>query len=74
MKQLIIGLIVLIATLANSAGAKKNSYQIVDTGQQKFYSNSKVIMPPAPGSEYFSHFDKNNDGYITAEEAPKGHP
>jgi len=25
-------------------------------------------------SQHFSHFDKNNDGYITADEAPKGRP
>lgn len=25
-------------------------------------------------SQHFNHFDKNNDGYITADEAPKGHP
>lgn len=75
MKKLTIGLIMLIATLVNSASAKENSYQIVDTGQQKFYSNNKVIKPPAPGRDYFGQdanyiinppsYTDNKNGTIT---------
>ncbi len=75
MEKLTIGLIMLIATLVNSASAKENNYQIVDTGQQKFYSNSKAIMQPAPGNAYFGQdasylinppsYTDNNDGTIT---------
>ncbi|MCP5005277.1 MAG: DUF1566 domain-containing protein [Planctomycetes bacterium] len=52
-----------------------NTYQIVDTGQKKFYSNDKVISPPAHGDDFFgqdanyiiSHpsYTDNNDGTIT---------
>lgn len=75
MKKLTIGLIMLIATLVNSASAKENSYQIVDTGQQKFYSKNIVIKPPAPGRDYFGQdanyiisppsYTDNKNGTIT---------
>ncbi len=52
-----------------------NTYQIVDTGQKKFYSNDKVISPPAHGDDFFgqdanyiiSHpsYTDNNNGTIT---------
>ncbi|MCP3851968.1 MAG: DUF1566 domain-containing protein [Gammaproteobacteria bacterium] len=75
MEQFIIRLVVLIATLANYVSAKEINYPIVDTGQQKFYSHNKVIMPPAPGSEYFGQdasytinhpsYTDNHNGTIT---------
>ncbi|MCP4110553.1 MAG: DUF1566 domain-containing protein [Desulfobacteraceae bacterium] len=59
------------------SAAQKNvsSYQIVDTGQKKFYSNDKEISLPGPGDDYFGQdanyvinhpsYTDNNNGTIT---------
>jgi len=75
LQKFIFVLIVLITIQVNFVSAKENNYQIVDTGQQRFYSDNKVIIPPVPGSEYFGQdasyiinpasYTDNNNGTIT---------
>lgn len=58
-----------------SSEQDRQSYQIVDTGQKKFYSNDEVISESVDGSDFFGQdasyiindpsYTDNNDGSIT---------
>lgn len=55
----------------NSSSPSKNTFV---TREDKNGDGKVSISEFGGPSQHFSHLDKNNDGYITADEAPKGRP
>lgn len=72
MKKMMILFVISLLTIAN---ANANTYNIVDTGQNKFYSNDSVISNLVQGDDFFGQdasydinspsYTDNNDGTIT---------
>lgn len=63
------------SNISASSSQNRHSYEIVDTGQKKFYSNNKTISLPADGDDFYGQdgtyiindpsYTDNNDGTIT---------